>query len=102
MSALLFSPYDPAFRTDPYSHYKRLREEDPVHRSPVGTWVVSRYRDVREVLGDTRFVVSDIPGKLARKSEIARSQGAAFAAPVDLTNVAQGTRHWLSFIEPPG
>ncbi len=44
---LLFSPEGLA---DPYSRYHRLREAIPVHRSTLGTWVLTRYDDVDEFL----------------------------------------------------
>lgn len=49
-----FNPFSAEFRSDPYAVYRRLREEDPLHRI-MGTWVLTRYRDVRAVLRDRRF-----------------------------------------------
>ncbi len=40
---------------DPYASYARLRMEDPVHRTPQGLWVLTRYADVATVLRDQRF-----------------------------------------------
>ena len=37
MDAPLFNPFDPAFRADPYPFYDRLRTEDPVHVSVMGS-----------------------------------------------------------------
>lgn len=48
--ALTFNPLDPAFRIDPYSVYARLRAEEPVHRSPFGALVFSRYADCQAIL----------------------------------------------------
>lgn len=48
-----FEPFDSAWRNDPYSAYRQLRDEAPIHRSPQsGTWCVSRYDDVLGVLRD--------------------------------------------------
>ena len=52
---LEFNPYDPAFNADPYPTYHRLRAEDPVHRTPMGFWILTRYDDVATVLRDARF-----------------------------------------------
>jgi cytochrome P450 len=52
---MLFNPYDPGFRADPYPHYRRLRELDPVHRSPLGFWVLSTYEDVVAAQKDARL-----------------------------------------------
>ena len=37
----------PSSCADPYPTYHRLRAEDPVHHSPLGFWVLTRYDDVR-------------------------------------------------------
>lgn len=55
MAELLFNPFDPAFRADPYPFYDRLREVDPVHRSPFGNVVLTRYRDVARTLRGSEF-----------------------------------------------
>jgi len=57
---LLFDPRDPGMLADPYPYYHRLRETDPVHRSPFGYWVLSRHQDVDALLRDTR-ACSDFP-----------------------------------------
>jgi pimeloyl-[acyl-carrier protein] synthase len=51
----LFDPYRPEFHADPYPFYHRLRAKDPVHRTQMGFWVVTRYDDVVTVLRDPRF-----------------------------------------------
>jgi pimeloyl-[acyl-carrier protein] synthase len=45
-----FDPQDEAFVQHPYEVYGRLRETQPVYRSPQGPWVLTRYQDVREAL----------------------------------------------------
>lgn len=50
-----FNPFDPNFRIDPYFTYRRLRSEDPVHQSPLGALVLSRYADCVAVLKDRRW-----------------------------------------------
>jgi cytochrome P450 len=52
---ILFNPLLPEFHADPYPFYKRLREEDPVHQSPMGFWVLTRYEDCVTALRDQRF-----------------------------------------------
>lgn len=51
---------DPALIADPYGGFHRMREETPVvlGQSADGTptWYVTRYENVRAVLGDSRFV----------------------------------------------
>jgi cytochrome P450 len=43
-------PFAPDFRDDPYPGLHHLRENDPVNLTPVGTWRLSRYDDVVDVL----------------------------------------------------
>jgi cytochrome P450 len=41
-----FNPFLPEFHADPYPFYHRLRAADPVHRTPMGLWVLTRYDDI--------------------------------------------------------
>ncbi|HTY78248.1 MAG TPA: cytochrome P450 [Candidatus Bathyarchaeia archaeon] len=50
-----FNPLSPETIEDPYPLYQRLRADAPVHRSPLGMWVLSRYDDVAMFLRDPRF-----------------------------------------------
>ena len=50
-----FNPLHPEIIEDPYPLYCRLRVESPVHQSPLGMWVLSRYDDVAMFLRDPRF-----------------------------------------------
>jgi hypothetical protein len=51
----VFNPLTPEFHADPYPFYRRLRETDPVHLSPLGLWVLTRYDDCVASLRDPRF-----------------------------------------------
>jgi pimeloyl-[acyl-carrier protein] synthase len=72
MGSIEFNPMDPAFVADPYPMYRRLRAEEPVHRSPLGFWVLTRYDDVIAALRDPRLA----------KEAIAAFVAARFGAPV--------------------
>src|SRR5262252_4614442 len=50
-----FNPFLPEFHANPYPFYHRLRATDPVHRTPMSLWVLTRYDDVVSVLRDPRF-----------------------------------------------
>ena len=54
-TAPLFNPFDPAFRADPYPFYDELRTHDPVHVSPMGFTVLTRYEDVARALRGAEF-----------------------------------------------
>ncbi|CAN5901184.1 cytochrome P450 [soil metagenome] len=44
------NPFEPGFYEDPYRQYAEIRERDPVHRTPFGMWLVTRWDDVHTVL----------------------------------------------------
>jgi cytochrome P450 len=53
---LEYRPNDPAVLADPFPLYRRLRDEDPAHWSPVlKAWVLTRYDDVKRVCLDSRM-----------------------------------------------
>ena len=57
-AALRYDPYDPAVIVDPAPVYRRLRDEDPVHRLPTvsphgaAVWAISRFDDVWRCFAD--------------------------------------------------
>jgi pimeloyl-[acyl-carrier protein] synthase len=69
---------DPTFVADPYPTYRQLRAEDPVHHSPMGFWVLTRYDDVVAALRDPRLA----------KEAIAAFVAARFGAPVPITGLS--------------
>ncbi len=86
-SEVFYNPLMPEFHANPYPFYRRLREEDPVHASPLGIWVLTRYDDAVMVLRDPRFGREGI-------AELAEARlGAARARPTN-------TRDML-FRDPP-
>ncbi|PYM74700.1 MAG: cytochrome P450 [Candidatus Rokuibacteriota bacterium] len=62
-----FNPMDPEFLADPYPTYHRLRDEDPVHHSPLDFWVLTRYEDVVAVLRDPRFIKEPLVSVVAAR-----------------------------------
>ncbi len=90
---ILFNPFDPSFRSDPYGVYNRLREDDPVHRSPLGFYVLTRYEDCANILRDPRSS-NDFTNSTAAVEEAAK-QG------LNLEEItSEGTRPFL-FMDPP-
>jgi cytochrome P450 len=49
------NPFDPRARPDPYPVYQYMRTVEPVHRSQIGFWILTRYDDCRAVLEDKRW-----------------------------------------------
>ncbi len=46
---------DPIYRSDPYPLLAKLRETDPIHRSPIGFWLITNYQDVNMLNRDPRL-----------------------------------------------
>ncbi len=69
---VLFNPFVPSYRRNPYLQLDRLRAADPVHRSEtLQAWILTRYEDVLRVLRDHETFSSD-----------ARNAGGQIAAAV--------------------
>jgi cytochrome P450 len=86
----LFDPLAPEVIADPYPYYHRLRSVDPVHRSPLGFYLVTRHADVTSVLRDKRFG-KDFVGRMIR-----RRGEEIFDEPV-----YRSMRHWMLQQDPP-
>jgi len=61
-----WSPFErnDEMRDDPYPAYRRLREEVPVHRTPLGHYRIMRHADVTRVLKDLKVGVRTTGGVL--------------------------------------
>jgi len=44
------NPFEPGFYDNPYGQYAALQANDPVHKSALGPWLVTRWDDVHAVL----------------------------------------------------
>lgn len=64
-----FSPADlgPEFYRDPYPTYRMLREQDPLHLCPDGTWFLTKYTDLERIYRDRRSFSSDKKAVFAPK-----------------------------------
>ncbi len=98
---LFFNPRDPEFNKNPYPHYQRLRDEDPVHRSPWGVWFLGKYEHVRGVLKDRRFSVQDVPGQLRKKNELLKTRRISPNQPDNLDALIANSENWFAFLEAP-
>ena len=86
----LFDPLSPGLIDDPYPIYHRLRAEDPVHCSPLGLYVITRYSDVSSVLRDKRFG-KDFVGQATQRH----------GAQILDEPVYRSMRHWMLTQNPP-
>ena len=58
INSTTFNPFADDFNADPFPVLHRLRQHDPVHRSDLGFWVLTRYDDVSQIIRDPRFRVA--------------------------------------------
>ena len=57
---IVFNPFVPSYRKNPYLQLKRLQERDPVHWSDaLRAWVLTRYDDCQQVTHDVDAFSSD-------------------------------------------
>ena len=90
-----FNPFDPAFRADPYPFYARLREHEPVHVSPFGFVVLTRYEDVARTLRGAEFsrdieanaTPTEEDGARAKRREAIRARREAGDAAKSILNL---------------
>src|SRR6185312_15795593 len=86
----LFNPLSPEFIRDPYPHYARMRNTDPVHLNVHGAFVASRHAEVSLVMRDKRF------GKDYVERTIRRYGPKIMDEPV-----FRGMSHWMLQQDPP-
>jgi cytochrome P450 len=99
----IFDPFTPEFQADPFPVLRRLREEDPIHRSPLG-WVLTRYDDVVAALRSHSLVAADPSLLPALVEECLRYDPSVTATPrraredttIGGTRIAAGDRLVLS------
>jgi pimeloyl-[acyl-carrier protein] synthase len=90
-----FNPFLPEVREDPYPLYRRLREEDPVHSSFPGLWVLTRHADCTAMLKDHRRFSSD-----SRNSELYRVYRASMGDQ-EIAMLADDAPRSMLFVDPP-
>jgi pimeloyl-[acyl-carrier protein] synthase len=86
--ANLSSPMLPENRSDPYPIYAFIRNHEPVHHAPDGSWVLTRYDHSAALLRDPRF--STNPARL--------TEGPDAAAMGPIRQVGSSL---MMFLDPP-
>src|ERR1700721_1264055 len=86
----LFNPLSPEFIRDPYPHYERLRNTDPMHLTPFGSFVASRHAEASLVLRDKRFG-KDFVERSTRR----------YGPKIMDEPVFRSMRHWMLQQDPP-
>src|SRR5688572_24221095 len=94
-STLFWRPLDDINVLNPYPMYKKLREEDPVHLSQTGEWIITRYKYVKSILKDPRFIVGNRFEWLKRGITYLNNKDLDFVSITDAMN------SFLLFLNPP-
>jgi len=84
----LSSPMLPENRPDPYPIYDFIREREPVHHAPDGSWVLTRYDHSAALLRDPRF--STNPARLTEGPD-----------PASMGPIRQVGSSLMMFLDPP-
>ena len=93
---LIFNPLEPGYVDDPYAHLAEMRQHDPVHASPIGTWMMFRYEDCFQLLRNPALSVDDKNIAIDENDE----RRAAFIEAVD-GNLDELERTSILGIDPP-
>ena len=74
-TGVAFNPLEKAYRTDPYPQYRSLQSRDPIHRSRLAGWVLTRHEDVSAVTRDARFLTDErkLPGYEKRRAQMVKA-----------------------------
>ncbi|MEA5620136.1 cytochrome P450 [Cronbergia sp. UHCC 0137] len=88
-----FSPFSPDFHRNPYPTYEYLRQNEPVHKSLLNTWIITSYADAKTILNSPSFRVDDLPKRLKQKNRYLKKG--------DLNTLSETIEKWLFFLEPP-
>lgn len=91
----LWKPFDRAHIANPYAMYKRLREEDPVHFSQTGEWIITRYEDTRNILRSSDFQVGN------RFEWLKKGIGYFKYKDLDFSNIEAAMKGFILFLNPP-
>ncbi len=90
-------PFAPGFYDNPYDQYARLREHDPIHRTALGSWIITRWDDVHAVL---RKPGTSVEERNVKGATTTRRQVLADMADLSEDRVVRGSKGILN-IDPP-
>lgn len=77
------NPFEPGFYDDPYAQYAALREADPIAKSPLGPWLITRWEDVHTLLRkpgtsvEERNIAMEGPSRRELMNELRAEHGAS-------------------------
>lgn len=87
------NPFEPGFFDDPYAQYAAVREANPIHRSPLGPWLITRWADVHTLLRtpgtsvEERNITNAGPTRSERLAEVRMAGGPMPDRSVAILNI---------------
>lgn len=81
-SVIGLNPFEPGFYDDPYAQYAAIRGSDPIHKSALGPWLITRWADVHTLLRtpgtsvEERNIAMDGPSRREQMNELRAANGA--------------------------
>ncbi|MGJ5206920.1 cytochrome P450 [Bradyrhizobium sp. HKCCYLR20261] len=88
--APLFNPLSPEFIRNPYPFYQQLRDNDPMHLTPFGSYLASRHAESSLVLRDKRFGKDFVARSIRR-----------YGPEIMNEPVFRSMSHWMLQQDPP-
>ncbi|WP_426572059.1 cytochrome P450 [Aquihabitans sp. McL0605] len=82
-SVIGLNPFEPGFYANPYAQYAEIRATDPIHKSALGPWLITRWADVHTLLRtpgmsvEERNITMDGPSRRERMNELRAANGGA-------------------------
>ena len=95
-SQIKWNPFNPEFRNNPYPTYHLLQELEPVHWSQRvgGSWLLTRYVDIKQILRDRRV-------KVQNKSQQIQSKEPFLKSGQTVEDLVQMSTRFLIYMNPP-
>ncbi|MEZ5183938.1 MAG: cytochrome P450 [Acidimicrobiales bacterium] len=87
------NPFAPGFFDDPYAQYAEVRAAHPIHQSPLGPWLITRWDDVHALLRrpgtsvEERNIVTDAPTRAERLAEVRMAGGPSPERSLAILNI---------------
>ena len=92
----LWRPLDADVIANPYPFYKQLQKEHPVYHAQTGEWIISRYADIKNILGDKiRFKAGNRLQWMKHATSYAKGKG------LDYSNIPKTLQSFVLFKNPP-
>jgi len=92
----LWRPLDADVIANPYPYYKFLQEEHPVFQAQTGEWIITRYNDIKNILGDkNRFKVGNRLEWMKHATIYAREKG------LNYSSTPKALQSFVLFKNPP-